>query len=200
MMAIPPTSAIAKVTLPAAAAGVARGVTEQQRQQPTDENGGAREISKPRFGKQVDRARPQVRRDEERADQVPGAVKGLAPAKRATPELGAGADPVPQESDRPHELKAVAALPPLVEDQRGEDKAQHRRTQRQHHVEDAHDHPSFESDSTIATRTSLRNQPTLCSRSPRAMRAALISFTLERTMPSNRWKARIASPTESRAS
>src|SRR6185437_13827535 len=109
-------------------------------------------------------------------------------------ELRAGADAIEQKPDPPDQLEAVAALPPLVQHHRSKGEAQHRRPKRQHDVEHVH-----EKDSTIATLTSFRNQPTFVSRSARPTLAAPSSVTLDRTIPSKRWNARIASPRESPA-
>ena len=109
-------------------------VAEQQRQQAADQHRHAREITESRLGQQVDRARAEIRGDEERSDQVPGSVKALGPAKRAAQELRPSADAVPEQPDRPHELEGVAALPPLVEDEGGEREAQHAGAQRQRDI------------------------------------------------------------------
>ena len=97
-------------------AGIAWGVTEQQREETTEQDGPSHEISKSRFREQKDRSGAQVGRDKECADQIPRAIDGLAPPERPAPEFGARGDPVPDESDPPHKLEALAPLPPLVQD------------------------------------------------------------------------------------
>jgi hypothetical protein len=105
-------------------------VAEQKRQQAADQEGDTREVSEPGLREQVDGARPEVGRHEEGADQVPRSIKRFAPPESAANELAPGADAVPQEADRPHELEGVAALPPLIEHHGGKGKAQHCRAQR----------------------------------------------------------------------
>src|SRR4029077_1174392 len=107
-------------------------------------------------------------------------------AECAAGELASSADAVPQQPDRPHELKAVATLQPLIEHHCHEDEAEHRRAKRQHHVQRVHSSP-LPKDSTIATLTSFRNQPTRRSRSRSPPTCAAVTWsTLERTRPSNR--------------
>ena len=174
---------------------VARGMAEQQREKAADKNGRPGEVPKARAREQIDRPQAQVGGHEERANQIPDAIQRLTPADGASEELRAGADAVEQEPDPPDQLERVAPLPPLVEHHRGEDKAQDRRAQRQHDVQHVH-----EKASTIATLTSFKNHPTFSSRSARPTFAAPSSATLVRTMPSKRWNARIASPSDRPAS
>src|SRR5207248_1776068 len=55
-------------------AGIAGGVTEQQREETTEQDGPSHEISKSRFREQKDRSGAQVGRDKECADQIPRAI------------------------------------------------------------------------------------------------------------------------------
>src|ERR1700693_546765 len=134
-------------------------MAEQQRQQTADQEGDTGEVTEAGLRKQVDRAGSEVSRHEKSSDQVPRAVKRVTPPESAPDELAPSAYAVPQQADRPDQLEGMAALPPLIEDHRGEGEAQHRGAQRQHDVERVHS-PTSANDSTIATRTSFRNHPT----------------------------------------
>ena len=84
------------------------------------------EVAEPRSVEQVDRPQPKVGGDAEGADQVPRAVERLVPSERAAEELRPGADPVPEQADRPHQLIRLAPAEPLVGDERGERERQDR--------------------------------------------------------------------------
>src|SRR5687768_11246052 len=92
-------------------------------EEPAEEDRGGGEVAEARAREQVHRAEPHVRRYVERADEVPRAVEGIAPAERASPELRPRADAVPQQADRPHELEWPPATVPLREHEPGEDEA-----------------------------------------------------------------------------
>ena len=82
------------------------------------------EVAEARAVEEVDRAEAEVRRHAEGADEVPGPIERLAPAECAAEELRAGADPIPEQADGPHQLVGLAATNPLVGDHRGEDEGE----------------------------------------------------------------------------
>ena len=80
------------------------------------EQGGQRErdgdeVAEPGAVQQEDRAEAQVRGDAEGAEQVPGPIERLVPAEGAADELGAGADAVPQQAERPDQLVRLPSAP-----------------------------------------------------------------------------------------
>ena len=106
-------------------------VAEQSRQ---GERGGD-EVPEPGAIEQVDRAHPEVGGHPEGTEEIPAAIERLVPAERAPEELGPGADPVPQQADRPDQLVRLPAPEPLVADHDGEHERQRRARQRQQNVE-----------------------------------------------------------------
>src|SRR5205085_1953724 len=82
---------------------------DRERVQRTDEEACRHEISEPRPREEHDRPRAEICRDEEGADEVPGAVQRLAPTECRADELGTSADAVPEKTDRPHELERPPA-------------------------------------------------------------------------------------------
>src|SRR5439155_440614 len=96
---------------------------ERERVERAKEEARGDEVAESGSREQHDRARAEISRHEEGADQVPGPIEHLVPAECRAEELGAGADAVPEEADRPDQLEPTALLGPLREHGGGEDEA-----------------------------------------------------------------------------
>ena len=91
---------------------------------PARRSGDGRAVAEARLRQQVHRAEAQPAGDPDGAGQVPGAVERLAPAQRPAQELRPRGDAVHQHPERPDQLVRLAPLPPLVQQEQGEDEAQ----------------------------------------------------------------------------
>src|SRR4029079_17923774 len=101
-------------------------VPDEEREEPGKEQAESEAVAEPCPAEKEGRPKTEPAGRPYRAGQVPRAIEGLVPTLRAGDRLAARRDPVEKHADRPDQLKATAALAPLIEQRDAEDQRQDR--------------------------------------------------------------------------